>query len=82
MLCGDPSTNMSTQNQMYAGAAPGTFDYLVSTNIKCVVAFNWADGDADGVKTITCQSNGIWSNPGSTCVGVFGIITRSPIRYE
>ena len=71
MDCGSLSANLSTQNQQYAGADPGIYNYLTSTNIKCVVGYTWADGDADGLKSITCQANGIWSAAGSTCVRMY-----------
>ncbi len=64
--CGDPTGNITLQNQIYdSGSKPTTFNYLTLSLLRCRVGMKWSDNTI--TKAMVCSAAGTWTGITAFC---------------
>ncbi len=70
MSCGDPTGNMTLQNQIYdTETKPDTFDYNIQFRVRCRVGAKWSDNAIK--QPMSCLADGTWTSISAFCAGKF-----------
>ena len=60
MECGNPSSNLTIENQEFAsGSPPASFRFGDLIGVKCINEYEYPDGSSS--KTISCTAGGSWT---------------------